>query len=273
MNAPFDPRQQPIGSAQPRGVYAARRTQGKSFWGAACGCFAAALVLGAAALVVGFVLLRPRLLDVAVQVAGLQQQGEIAQVFAPPPQPLALPVLADAYRPETVTFQLPDRQESFDTLSVGAQAEIGSTGSGQAAVVTMDEAALLNLCRERSGICRNEDPRLQNVRVDLRPGALVIYGDLQLEQLNAFGLNGQTLGVVLRVDASGRQLAFAGVDIGGLFYAGRPSGIPQLVDLLDQGQARLNEALAAFTMQTGASALALSEIQLGESAASLIFRQ
>jgi len=140
-----------------------------------------------------------------------------------------------------------------------------SSDGGQVAAVSFNEAQLMDLCYQRSDICRNTNPQYQNVRIDLRPGGAVVYANVNVPSV---GIQ-QTAGVVLQLDASARQFQVAGVDVGGALYDTPPGDLSALVSDIERTG---NDILQQLTLQAGGSQYALSEVRIDDSTLTLILR-
>ncbi len=229
-----------------------------------CGClalFAGCLL----AFAVGFVLLLPSLPGIAAQLIGFRPSGDVDSVFEQANNP-APPTLQNAAPAGQVTLQLGGYGEQI--LNNSPQLynfTLGTTGAGtQAVSVTFTEPGLMELCRQRTTLCSNTHPQFRNTQIDLRPGGVVLYADATLPQL---GGASQRLGIVLRVDGTGRRFQFVGVDINGGLFTSPP---PELSSLVLDFERAANEAVAQVTLETGGSLYALSRIFIDDSVATLI---
>jgi len=235
-----------------------------------CGCL---LLLGAmvAAVVAAVLIFRPNVAGIAAQVAGLNQVGDTAEVFAEV-TPAPTVVLVNPQTPPDVTLDLGDYgARQLDPNSGLYQIAVGESGGGvveQIAVATFTEAGLQEICRTQTQLCSDNppDPRIRNPRIDLRPGGAVIYADVTLPQL---GNVTQNVGIVLRVDDSRRQFEFAGVDInGGLFNLPAETFGTTISDLERQG----NELLREISVQAGGGYYTLSEVSIDDTTLTVVLR-
>lgn len=238
---------------------------GRRGGGCACGCLGL-LAFGAASLLIGALVIWPRLPNLAAQAVGFQERGAVEAVFEAV-TPLPTPVLVNLAPAGPVTISAGTLGSGTLTGSEGVPLQLGSDPSSGAAgaVVALTEYELLGLCQRYADICMS-DPRFQNPSVDLRPGGAVVYADVSLPELG--GLS-QRAGVVLRVDSTGRALEVAGIDLGGVLYAVPSNQIGQLVL---NAQAQVNNALAQFVVDTGAGRLALDRISVDDSVVTLTLR-
>jgi len=101
-----------------------------------------------------------------------------------------------------------------------------------------------------------QEARVRNVWIDLKPGGAVAYAEVNLE------LGWQRVGAVLMLDASGRQFVLAGVEIEGQLYSTPPAG--QIADLAGQLEREGNRALRELTFLDPAGQLCIQAISLGE---------
>ncbi len=229
-----------------------------------CGCLS--LVMLCIAATAAAVLLLPALPGLALQVAGFQSQGSTAAVFdsaAVPP----VPQVYNASAPAQAVIEL----GSFgsETLSAGQYSysiAVGSDASGgQLATVTFTESDLMALCLQRTTICGAGNGQVRGARFDLRPGGAVIYADVLVPQLGAW----QNIGVVLRVDGSGRQLQAVGVDVGGALYAAPPN---ELGSILRDVESAANDTLRQLALSAGGSRYALEQVRVDDTSVTLILR-
>lgn len=259
-----------IGQAPVIRRYPVRR-RGLNWWVIGCGCLAAAFGGLVLLVVVGAVVLLPQLREVAIESAGLEAQGSTDALFAAAPQ--AAPVaLQDAVRPAAVTVDLGSYggARTLDPAAVQAEVAVGSdavTGQ-QTAVVSFSETALMTLCRQQSDICSGGDPQYQNVRLDLRPGGLIVYADATIPTEYGFTID-QTVGAVLRLDSSGRQFEFAGVDLDGALYEVVPGDLSSTVAQFEQTG---NDLLNQVTLDAGGGQLSLQQVQIDDTMLTLVLR-
>lgn len=235
--------------------------------GCACGCGCLGLLaLAVASIVVGVLLIAPRLPNLAAQAIGFQERGAVEQVFqsvtAAP-----IPALVNAAPAGPVSFSIPGLGAGELTPDEGIPLQLGAdaVSAAPAGQITFTEADLLTLCQRYADICLS-DPRFQNPSVDLRPGGAIVSADVTLPELAGIQ---QRVGVVAHVDESGRALRVDGIDLGGTLYAVPSNDIGQLIR---NAEAQINSALAQLVIETGAGALALDRITVNDSTVTLTLR-
>lgn len=254
--------------------YPARQRRGPSCWLIGCGCLSAGMIGLVLVSVVGFVLFRPQLTALVVGAAGLEAQGETDAIFetvAAAPTTTPVP-LQNATRPQQVTVDLGSYggQQAINPNTVQADVQVGSdaTTGQQTAVVRFTEAALLDLCRQQSTFCNNSDPQFQNVMFDLRPGGVIVYADVNVPTDLGIPVNDR-VGLVLRLDNTGRRFAFAGVDLNGLLF-----DVPrdQFGDIITQYEQAGNDLLSQMTVDAGGGSLDLDSVQIDDTTLTLVLR-
>jgi hypothetical protein len=229
-----------------------------------CGCLT--LAMACIATIVGALLLLPALPGLVLQTAGFQSEGSTAAVFAavtPPP----VPAVQNAVSPTQIVVELGSYgSETLDTNQYAYTVAVGSdAGGGQLATVTFTESDLMALCMQRTTLCGAGNGQVRGARFDLRPGGAVVYADVLVPQLNAW----QNLGVVLRVDGSGRQLQAAGVDVGGVLYAAPPN---ELGSILRDVETAANDVLRQLALSAGGTRFTLDQARVDDTTLTLILR-
>ncbi|MBI5671222.1 MAG: hypothetical protein HZC41_24765 [Chloroflexi bacterium] len=232
-----------------------------------CGCagigIGVVLMLG-----IGLLLLLPALPGLAARVAGLTPKGDTQAVFAsvqqlPTPEirvqnPVAPPdAVLDINQPNVGPLPA---SENYYSVATG----VTNTGA-PAATVTFTEANLMELCVQRTTVCSNTNDQFRNVRIDLRPGGVVIYADVQLPDFPVQ----QTVGIALRLDSSGRQFEVAGVDIGGQLFDLPPG---TLGDQVAQIAANGNALLQQMELEAGGGQYRLSQVYIDDTTATLVLQ-
>lgn len=238
------------------------------------GCGAVALIALIGVVAVGVFLVVTYLPNIALQAAGFQAAGNTDAVFQAPPAATPLPIVVVAtIPPSEVVISAGDLGERTLDVPPGAvQIESGQVAaSGDSAVsqdvlrVTVDEAGMLDICRQYSPICTpSGDSRLRNVMFDLRPGGAVVNGDFYLAQLGSW----QTAGVVMRLNAANR-LEVIGVDVGGMLYSAPPG---EMSDLVQEAETRANELLQQLAVQTGGTRYAVRSITIDDGTLTMIMQ-
>lgn len=233
---------------------------------AACGCLSA-FGLMLAVVIAGFFLFRSNLTGIAAQVMGFSQRGSTELLFESvtpiptvqiqnPVEPPQIMVDAGQYGSQVLTTD-----SSLYRVQVGTD----STGA-QAATVTMSEAAVQQLCRERSPVCGPNNPRYRNAQIDLRPGGAVVYADVAIPEL---GNVEQRVGAVLRLDSSGQRFQFAGVDLNGTIYDVPPQTFGDTVNELEQ---RGNDLLNQLRVDAGGTQFSLSQVSISDDSITVLLR-
>jgi hypothetical protein len=222
--------------------------------------------LMAASLLIALLFIWPRLPNLAAQAVGFQERGPVAAVYENA-APLPTPVVVNLAPAGPITFTLGDLGGGTLSGTEGVAVQLGSDAASGAAtaVIRFTEAELLALCDRYADICRG-DPRIQNPRVDLRPGGAVVYADVTLPELANVT---QTVGVALRVDSSGRALEVEGLDIGGYLYLIPSNDIGQMIL---NAEAQLNQALQQAVIDTTAGRMTLDRISIDDSVLTLSMR-
>ena len=245
-----------------------RRRRGPSLLGCLAGCLFGLIALGIVG-VIAVVVLLPRMPGLAARVVGLNSQGQTAALFTAATSAPQIQ-LQNAGKPEQVSVNLGEYggEQTLDTSAYDVQVGEDSTGR-QTAVAAFTEADLLAICRQRSPLCNGSDPRFQNPRIDLRPGGVVFYADASIPTQYNVTLT-QTVGIVMTLDASGKQFQFAGIDLGGELFTDPPEQFADTVDRMQQGA---NDLLTQVTVDAGSGqALTVSEIAIDDSELTLVLR-
>lgn len=225
-----------------------------------CGCLAATLLLvllvGAGAVIV--FLRTPAL---ALVVAGFKPQGSTAQVFVG--QADTVPVtIENALTPDQVVIDL---GASGTQILPASSVQTGTIDGQAGASVSFSESDLMTLCRQRTNLCSDSNPQYRNVRVDLQPGGGVVYADVNVPEL---GLS-QTIGVVLRLDASQRQFEIMGVDTGGTLYGLPSGGVGQRVQEI---AAKANTLLREAHLDADGGVYSLTDIHINSDRITFVMR-
>jgi hypothetical protein len=228
----------------------------------ACGCLGIAGLL-AVVLVAAIIILLPLLPGLTLQFVGFQPKGTTEQVLAAIPTPQSI-VLQNPVTPPQAVVNL----GSYGTLPTTQDYTIavGSNAAGaQVATVNFTEAGLMQMCYQRTDLCSNTNPQYRNARIDLRPGGGVVYADVYVQQFGIW----QPIGVVLRLDASGRQLEVAGVDVNGRLYALPPNEISEQISQIVTGG---NEALRQLSLEAGGGRYLLTSIRIDDQTVTLVLQ-
>lgn len=254
---------------QPRPEYRRPRRGNSTLKMLGCGCLGAVgvlLVVG----VIAVVVLLPRLPDLAAMVIGMTSRGATTDVFVEV-TPAPTVALQNVSEPPQVTVNLGHYggPQTLSTNNPAYDVAVGSDQTGQqTAVVTFTESSLLDICRQQTDICSGADPRFQNPRIDLKPGGAIIYADVSVPTGYGFDIQ-QTAGVVLQLDASGRQFVFTGVDLNGSLYTNPPAELASTVAEFEQIG---NDVLNQVSIDAGGGALTLQRAQIDETTLTLIMQ-
>jgi hypothetical protein len=214
----------------------------------------------------GVLILLPALPGIGAQLMGFRQSGSVESVFND--QAAAPPQISDASPANQVTIQIPgfgaqtiNNNPPLYNFTVGT---IG--GDTQAVSVTFSESGLMELCRQRTTYCSGSNQQFQNARIDLRPNGAVLHADALIPQLGSLR---QLIGLVVRLDSSGRRFEFVGVDIGGSLFTSPPEELSQLVNDL---QNAVNDILLQLSLQASGSLYTLSRAYIDESTITLLMQ-
>ncbi|MBC7811838.1 MAG: hypothetical protein H7175_11860 [Burkholderiales bacterium] len=232
----------------------------------ACGCVVT-LVMVAAVMVVGLVLLGPSLPGLALQIfGGFSPAGNTNDVFAEVTPPPVVEV-QNAVVPQEVVIQAGDLgSQTINPADVNADVLVGSSDTGAPlATVTFGEADLLLLCQQRSDVCAGTNPQFRVSQFDLRPGGVVAYGEAYVPQLNRW----QALGVVMQLENS-RQFRVVGIDINGQLFATPPD--PNIQQLVAQAEQVGNDTLTQLAISAGGTTYTLSEVYADDNNLTLVLR-
>lgn len=218
--------------------------------------------------VVGAVVVIALLPQIGAQLVGLQAAGETERLFIETRAPAAP-------RPqEVIQNAQPAGQAQVNTGSAGTftldtgavPIQTGRSASGvAAAIVSLTEAEVNNLCRERSTICTGGNGQIRNATIDLKPGGAVIYGEFLVPQVGIW----QSGGVVLTIDAQRSALRVAGLDINGTLYSIPNDG---LAAVLSDLESRANTLLRETVVSTNGQNYSIREIYADDSRLTVILR-
>jgi hypothetical protein len=187
--------------------------------------------------------------------AGGGQDGGVAQPVPEGPQSL------DAV---TVDLWFLAQPQTLPSDQVGAERlERGETVSGDTAYfIEFDEESANVHLMQWFGDYIEQQSRLRDPWIDLKPGGAVVYADVDLE------VGWQRVGAVLMVDGTGRQIEVVGVDIDGRLYSTPPDG--QIAELVQRVESEANRALRELTFLDPAGELAIQTISVTEDRAQIL---
>jgi hypothetical protein len=204
------------------------------------------------------------------RLVGVDYLGATGDVFADvSPVPTVIVDLT-ANEPRQVTVDMGTLGQETIANSADVTTLTGETMNGaRVAVASFTEDGLIELCSQRSVICRSGNDLYRNVSVDLRPGGAVIYADV-----NA-GLYWQRIGVVAQLDSTNTQFYVAGVDVSGMMYD--PSTLPfelndLVTDAISQIEREGNRTLQDLAISAGGERYRLTEVNVDDTILTLILR-
>ncbi len=209
-------------------------------------------------IIVGLLLLIPALPAIGVRLLGFVPVGDTTTVFADV-TPIAPVQIEGGFVPVQATINLGE-YGSHDLPPTSDAYRLTVDPSGQTATAAITEAGLLQLC---GAYCTQGGDQIHNVRIDLRPGGAVVYGDLDIP-----GVSSQTVGVVMQLTGAAR-FSVAGVDLDGVLYAVPPEGLGETVREVERIG---NTLLQTATLQTDSGVFSLSEVYSDETAVTLVLR-
>jgi hypothetical protein len=154
--------------------------------------------------------------------------------------------------------------QTLPSSQVGAERlERGETESGETAYfIEFDEESANAHLMQWFGDYIEQQNRLRDPWIDLKPGGAVIYADVDLE------VGWQRVGAVLMVDGTGQEIQVVGVDIDGRLYSTPPNG--QIAELVQRVESETNRALRELTFLDPAGQLAIQEISISENKAQIL---
>lgn len=224
------------------------------------------ILVGVVILLVGFfvLVLIPRLPGLALQMAGFQPIGEADALLEDTAISEATPVLQSSSSLNQITVDAGDYGSRQFSAGGSLQIEQGLTDSGgDALLISADENGLLQLCQQYSAVCGSSDPRLRNARFDLRPGGVIVRGEIFSDQLGW-----QSADVVVQVTAENR-VSVSGVSINGTVYALPPDSLGALVA---EAEAAANDALRQLAVRAGGGSYRLDDIQITDERVTFVLR-
>jgi hypothetical protein len=225
------------------------------------GCLIGMVVIGIALVAVVLLLVVPAIPDTVLQSAGFEPLGDTDSVFNSTSQPPPVLETVEEAAPPAVVIQAGSYGEQTIDNTGTYDVQVGTINGQSAMQMSFNEQDLLNLCQQYSDSCSANGERIRNVRFDLRPGGMVVYGDVYIAQVSLW----QTVGVVMRFTADNR-LAVNGVDINGQLYAAPPNEIGGTITEIET---IANDVLQQLTVQAGMETYALQSIYSDDN--SLVF--
>jgi hypothetical protein len=196
--------------------------------------------------------------------AGFERIGDTDSVFdkssSPRPvlentenAPLAIVVQVDGYGQQTIS-----------TSSTNYDVQIGTVDGIPAMEVSFNEQDLFNLCQQYTDACSPSGSRFRNARFDLRPGGMIVRGDVHIVQVNIW----QSVGIVMLLTSDNRFVV-SGVDINGTLYAAPPN---EFGDTITEVERTVNDILRQLTAQAGIETYTLEQIHIDDTLLTLILR-
>ncbi len=230
----------------------------------------------------------------ALRLAGFRSEGKLdgylaAQAVTPrptilwqhalaTPTPLATPGMAGSIAPNVGSGQalsvplesvkvsiwfLPQPYTFYPEQIYATRLERGKLETGRTAYfIQFDEQGINSYLSHWFGAYVEREARLRNPWLDLKAGGAVLYADVNLE------VGWQRVGAVFMLDASGRQLMLAGVEMNGRLYSTPPDG--QIAVLAAQLEGQANRALRELIFVDPAGSLTIQAISLGENSAQVL---
>jgi hypothetical protein len=181
--------------------------------------------------------LRPRLLVAAL---GLSHVGPLETALPPEQEPLTLTGEAQDAVQMVLPPYVPDPLTLTPAALGGAVVGDASTPGTTAYLLTLDESSLNQLLWGRIFSDRADGGRYCNLEVDLQPGGLVLYGDVDL------GLRRQRMGLLLLQDDGAPTVSLAGVVLNQELYT-LPEDSTLVRHLLPAGR-QVRRALRVLTL-------------------------
>lgn len=233
--------------------------------GCGCGILAGFAVIFTCAGLYAFGLLTPIILGLA----GVERVGTTEELLEVA-EPVTTVAVSNPQPQLRAVFDLGSYGEQVintDTLSytvtTGSVAdEAPADVAPNIATAAFSEAGLLDICRQRSPVCRGEDSRFRNVRFDLRPGGAVIFVEVDA------GVFWQRIGVVMRL-TSDQTFEVIGADIDGSTYnvGSLPPFIPAdtratINDAITDVDRIGNQVLQDLVVSTGGDVYRLNAISI-----------
>ncbi|NOK86050.1 MAG: hypothetical protein GFH27_549395n72 [Chloroflexi bacterium AL-W] len=209
------------------------------------------------------------LLPLVLGVTGVEQVGNTQELFRDVRVQPTLSIPDPVPPPGQVVVNL-GRYGSETVNTASNDYTVVTSGSNNTALVSFTESALLDLCRQRTPICRGGDDRVRSVAFDLKPGGMIVYADVFT------GFNWQRLGVVTQVDAlTGSSFVVTGVDIAGVTY--NPNSLPfglsgSVAPLIGDIEREGNAILRELVVQASGTGYRLQSLSIDENNLTLNMR-
>ena len=201
-----------------------------------------------------------------LQVMGVERVADTNEVFADYTAEPTVEIV-NAQQQDTAVVNLGSYgTENLNNVTRNYEIVSGTTNDGsEVAVIRFDEAAIKELCDERSTICREGTDRFRNVAFDLRPGGAVVHVDV-----NA-GILWQRVGVVMRLDHQALAFNVVGIDISGTTF--NPETLPGIMSADARESVRNaiadmerigNDILSSLIVSTGGGSYDLVDVSIDD---------
>lgn len=161
---------------------------------------------------------------------------------------------------ETVTVNVQGQQSVVDVQAAHVQRaeQAQATDGGSAFYAEYTESGANSLVDDLFVQYATADVQQQvrNPRVDLKPGAMVVYAEANLE------IGWQEVALILTFNETGTQFQIAGIDIAGQRFNNPPAGF--LTDLMQTVETQGNQALQNAQIVTPNGPLNIQQIYIAE---------
>jgi hypothetical protein len=230
-----------------------------------CGCLFVGLMMMGVVVLIALVFfqepIKVAVLQIAGSTVGLEAVGDVDTVLNSTVQPV--PQLENPQPVEDIVLNTGGHSQTLDTSSSDYTVVAGEVNEQPQLQISFDEAGLLAQCQQFTQICSQENSQISNASFDLKPNAVIIRGQFELQP----GL-WQEAGLVMQVQNE-NQLSVLGLEVGGSIFAATS---PELNALMSEAGTQVNSLLQNLTAQAGGTSYTLSSIIADESNLTLIMR-
>jgi hypothetical protein len=226
-----------------------------------CGCLFAGLLLSGMTVLFALVFFQDQIKATLVQVAGFENLGAVDTVLNSTAQPV--PQLENPQAVDSIVLNAGDYSQTLNDSNAGYTVITGDVNEAPQVQIAFDEAGLLAQCQQFTPICSADNPQIRNASFDLKPNAVIIRGQFELQP--GFW---QDAGLVMQVQNE-NQLAVLGLEVGGSIFA---ANTPELDALIADAGVQVNGLLQNMTAQAGGASYTLSSIIADEQTLTLIMR-